>query len=140
MKKDKRKKYSRSIFVGLAAGLVLLPGLLQAADVKSEQVTVTATRSEKSLKDAPGAITIVTQEDLADMPDGDLLEAIQETAGITLIGRSVGGRKSISIRGMDSRHSLILIDGKRIASSTSVFGHSNFENNWLTSENIERVE
>ena len=140
MKQRKRKQYRCSVLAALTAGLVLLPGLVQAEDVKVGDVTVTATRSEMSLQDAPGAITIISQEDLADMPDGDLLEAIRETAGITLIGRSVGGRKSISIRGMDSRHSLILVDGKRIASSTAVFGHSNFENNWLTSENIERIE
>lgn len=140
MKKKMRKYYRCSALAALAAGLVLMPGMVLAEDVKTGTVTVTATRSEMSLQDAPGAITIITQDDLADMPDGDLLEAIRETAGITLIGRSVGGRKCISIRGMDSRHSLILVDGKRIASSTAVFGHSNFENNWLTSENIERIE
>lgn len=140
MKQKKKKEYRCSVFAALAAGFILLPGLVLAEDVKTDSVTVTATRSEVSLQDAPGAITIITQEDLADMPDGDLLEAIRETSGISLIGRSVGGRKSISIRGMDSRHSLILVDGKRIASSTAVFGHSNFENNWLTSENIERIE
>jgi len=134
------KKRNHSALAALTAGLVLLPGIGFAEDVEIGPVTVTATRSEVSLQDAPGSITIITKEDLATLPDGDLLEAIRETSGISLIGRSVGGRKSISIRGMDSRHSLILVDGKRIASSTAVFGHSNFENNWLTSENIERIE
>lgn len=140
MKERKKKQYRCSVLAAVATGMVLCPGVVLSEDIKTDQVTVTATRSETSLKDAPGAITIITKEDLADMPDGDLLEAIRETAGISLIGRNVGGRKSISIRGMDSRHSLILVDGKRIAASTAVFGHSNFENNWLTSENIERIE
>ena len=140
MKHTLMKKHNHSALAALTAGLVLLPGIGLAEDVKIGPVTVTATRSEVSLQDAPGSITIIGKEDLADLPDGDLLGAIRETSGVSLIGRSVGGRKSISIRGMDSRHSLILVDGKRIASSTAIFGHSNFENNWLTSENIERIE
>jgi outer membrane receptor for ferrienterochelin and colicins len=131
--------YRKPVLAMLAAGLVVT-GPALAEDVETGSVTVTATRSEISLEDAPGAITIISAEDLADMPEGDLMEAVRETPGITMIGRSVGGRKSISIRGMDSRHSLILIDGKRIAASTAIFGHSNFENNWLNSDNIERIE
>ena len=95
---------------------------------------------ERPIADAPGAITIITREDLAALPDGDLFEAIRETTGISLVGVGVGGRKTISIRGMEARHSLILIDGKRVASSVAVLGHSNFENNWLSSGNIERIE
>ena len=136
----KKQKQYRPVLLALITAGLILPATASAQDIKTGPVTVTATRSETLLEDAPGAITIVSGDDLADMPDGNLLDAIRETPGISLIGRSVGGRKSISIRGMDSRHSLILVDGKRIASSSAVFGHSNFENNWLTSENIERIE
>jgi outer membrane receptor for ferrienterochelin and colicins len=112
---------------------------VSAKDVRTESVTVTATRSEVSLQDAPGAITIITQEDIKDMPAGDLLEIIRETAGISMIGRGLG-RRNISLRGMESRHTLILVDGKRIAVPGSNFGHANYKNNWVDPENIERIE
>lgn len=124
----------------LAVGFMLLPDKLWAEDANIEPITVTATRMERPVADAPGAITIISREDLAALPDGDLFEAIRETTGISLVGIGIGGRKSISIRGMEARHSLILVDGKRVASTVTVFGHSNFENNWLTSDNIERIE
>ena len=111
-----------------------------AAEMKLEKTVVTATRTPVSLRDAPGAVTIITAEDIKDIPAGDILDIIRGTAGISLIGRSVGGRNVVSIRGFDSRNSLIMIDGKRIVASDPVFGHSDFEQNWVPIESIERIE
>jgi outer membrane receptor for ferrienterochelin and colicins len=111
-----------------------------AAEAEIEETVVTATRTAVSLKDAPGAITVITAEDIKDMNANDILDIIRESAGISLIGRGVGGRNVISIRGLNSWHSLIMIDGKRISASDAAFGHSDFEQNWVPLENIERIE
>ena len=108
--------------------------------VKLEKTVVTATKTEVSLKDAPGAIIIITAKEIEAIPAGDILEIIREKAGIFLSGRTMGGRKTISIRGLENRHSLILIDGRRIAASDAVMGHSDFENTWVPIESIERIE
>ena len=122
--------------------LILSPAMVFAGDelIVAKEVVVTATKAEIPIEEAPGAITIITREEIEDKAPRDILDVIRETTGISLIGRSVGGRKSISIRGLDSRHTLLLVDGKRIAASTAIFGHSNFENNWIATENIERIE
>jgi outer membrane receptor for ferrienterochelin and colicins len=92
------------------------------------------------LKDAPGAITIVTAEEIKDIAANDILDIVRETAGVSLVGRGVGGRTVISIRGLDSRQTMILIDGKRVPASDPVFGHSDYEQNWIPIEAIDHIE
>jgi outer membrane receptor for ferrienterochelin and colicins len=105
-------------------------------ETEMEKTVVTATRTEVSLKDAPGAITIVTAEEIKDIAANDILDIVRETAGVSLVGRGVGGRTVISIRGLDSRQTMILIDGKRVPASDPVFGHSDYEQNWIPIEAI----
>ncbi|MBN1904053.1 MAG: TonB-dependent receptor [Deltaproteobacteria bacterium] len=109
-------------------------------ETKLEKTVVTATRTEVSLKDAPGAISVITADEIKDMAVDDVLDIIRETAGVSLIGRGVGGRTVISIRGLESHQTLMMVDGKRIAASDPIFGHSDFEQNWIPIESIERVE
>ncbi len=128
-------------FLFLLLGGIFFSPLLSSsamADTKIDDTVVTATRTPVSLKDAPGAVTIITAEELQDIPANDVLDIIRETAGVSLIGRGVGGRSVMSIRGLNAWHALILIDGKRVAASDPVFGHSDFEYNWIPLEEIER--
>ncbi|KHD10153.2 hypothetical protein PN36_24715 [Candidatus Thiomargarita nelsonii] len=115
-----------------------------APSVMAEEVlapiVVTATRTEQQLEDAPAAMTVITQEDLKNAPVRDIMDAIRESTGINLFGRGVGSRKVIMIRGMESQHSLILVDGKRINGTDDVVGHSDFQYSWLPMEAIERIE
>jgi len=107
---------------------------------QDETIVVSATRTEVSLQDAPGAITVITADDIADTAARDLVDILSSTPGISLAGRGVGGRKTISIRGAENRHTLILIDGRRITASNAVMGHANYENSWIPVEDIERIE
>ncbi len=106
-----------------------------------EQITVTtATKTEVDIKDAPASTSVITREELKKRPVKDLVDMIRESTGITLSGRGVGGRKVITIRGMESHQSLMLIDGKRINATDNVLGHSDFQNSWLPIDAIERIE
>ena len=107
---------------------------------EEDTMIVTATRTQTELENAPGAVTVIDRQMIEEAPARDLVDIIAETPGISLIGTGVGGRKTLSIRGADSRHTLILIDGRRIAASDAVIGHSNFENSWVPLEEIERIE
>ena len=59
---------------------------------------------------------------------------------MSLQGRSIGGRKVLSLRGMDSKHTLFLVDGRRVGASDGVIGHSDFQYDWIAVEDIERIE
>ena len=111
----------------------------EATKLKSIKVTTT-TKTEVDLRDAPASVTVITAEELERRPVKDLMEAIRETPSIRLEGRGVGGRKVMTVRGMESHQSLIMIDGKRISMSDNVLGHSDFQFNWIPMDAIERIE
>lgn len=104
-----------------------------------DPIVITATSGERFLEDAPASVTVVTGEELRERPVQDLASAIEGTPGVQLTGIGLG-RRGISIRGMQPDHSLILVDGMRINSSSSAVQHSDYELGWVPAEAIERVE
>ena len=111
-----------------------------AAKSTLPQVTVTATRNEIDVRTAPASVTVYDREQIENHASDDLLDVIEETPGLTLSGRQVGGRKVIALRGMNSAHTLMLIDGRRISASDDVVGHSDYQYGWVPLSAIERVE
>lgn len=78
------------------------------------EIVVTATGYEQALKDAPASISVVTREELQRRQFRDLAEALQNVEGIDVLGGTgKTGGLDISIRGMPSEYTLILIDGRR---------------------------
>lgn len=114
------------------------------ADEREEKVlpavTVTATMSDHEARTAPASVTIVPRQELETRNAVDLLDAVRGTPGITLSPRQVGGRKTLALRGLEGRHTLTLIDGRRISPSDDVVGHSDYQYGWLPMSAIERVE
>ena len=130
-----------ALLTGITAAFAFPAHARAAADeTRIETTVITATRTDTAIKDAPGAVTVVTAEDIRDMAANDILDIVRESAGVSLIGRGVGGRSVISLRGLESQQTLILVDGRRVAASDPVFGHSDFEQNWVPIESIERIE
>jgi len=92
------------------------------------------------LRLVPATVSLIDGEALSVAGGGNLLEAMRETSGLNLVGRGVGGRKVMLLRGMESRHSLFLVDGRRISSTDDVVGHSDFQYDWIPASAVERVE
>lgn len=130
------------------AQLALLSSLLLAASAAQAvepsetlpQVVVSATRHAMALADAPAAISVVTATQIEQRGADNVLEALRGETGISLFGRTISGRKTISLRGMDARHTLFLVDGRRIGASDGVIGHSDFQLDWVAVDDIERIE
>lgn len=117
------------------------PALAQVAEPPLQQaVVVSATRHAMALMDTPASISVVTPQDIADRGADNVFEALRGEPGITSIGRTISGRRNISIRGMDGRHTLYLVDGKRISNSDGVVGHSDFQYDWVAVQDIARIE
>lgn len=102
-------------------------------------IVVTATASERPVADAPASVTVIDGATLRERPVHDLADAVRDTVGIGLDDAGLG-RRGISVRGMSSEHTLMLIDGQRINTSASAIAHSDFELGWVPTEAIERVE
>ena len=115
-------------------------GSARAADDAPQTVVVTATRRAMPLVDAPAAMSVVNAEQIADHGADNVFEALLGEAGLSLQGRTIGGRRTLSLRGMEFRHTLFLVDGKRIGGTDGVVGHSDFQYDWVAAEDIERIE
>jgi len=103
-------------------------------------ITVTATRHEQDARTAPASVTVVNRAAIQSKASDDLLSAIEDTPGLTLSPRQVAGRRTFSLRGMDSRHTLMLIDGRRISATDDVVGHSDYQYGWVPLASVERIE
>ncbi len=104
------------------------------------QVVVSATRHAIALADAPAAITVINAESVAERGSDNLLAVLRTEPSVSSFGRPIGGRKALSLRGMDPRHTLILVDGQRIAASDGLVGSSDFQLDWTGAVDIARVE
>lgn len=115
-----------------------------AVDVKADTITVvSATGQLQELRDAPASISVITQEDLEKQPVYDLSQVLREMPGVTGGLASSGEISKISIRGMDQKYTLFLVDGRRVGYS----GQTNYREdlgrqdlNWIPPEMIERIE
>ncbi len=105
-----------------------------------QTIVITATRYAMLSTDAPAASSVITRRDIEARGADNVLDAIRGETGLSLQGRAVGGRKVLSIRGLDSRHALFLVDGKRIGASDGVIGASDFQYDWIAVDDIDRIE
>ncbi len=127
-----------------AAALLMLAGVAQAdphsAATELDTITVTATMSPHQTRTAPASVTIVPREELEIRNANNVLEAVRGQPGVTMTGQGTAGRKTITLRGMDGRHVLTMVNGRRIAASDDIVGHSDYQYNWTPMSSIERIE
>ena len=78
------------------------------------EVVVSASGFEQELKQAPASITVIKREELASKRSSSLAEALADAEGVD-VGNTAGktGGLNISLRGMPSDYTLVLVDGRR---------------------------
>ncbi len=109
-----------------------------------DTVVVTASGFEQKITDAPASISVVTREDLAKRPYMTLLDAVRDLEGVD-VGetRDKTGQGSISLRGMGSDYTLILVNGRRQNNHGDIYPN-NFGGNQFNHipplDAIERIE
>lgn len=77
----------------------------------NEQV-VTASGYSQNIKEAPASTSIIGREEILTRPIRDIGDAVQDVPGV-YVEQDKTGQNSISMRGLSSSYTLILIDGKR---------------------------
>ncbi len=104
---------------------------------KLREVVITATRWQAALDAVPSPVSVVSREAIEDRPGNLLSSAMDGIPGVFI--RSYGGGGSvqtISMRGMEPEHTLVLIDGQRYNSFQN--GQSDF--GILSSAGVDRIE
>jgi vitamin B12 transporter len=123
----------------LAAACALgLPGAAFAqAATDLDEVIVTATRTAITVDDALAAVEVIDSEEIARSQARSLPELLRGRAGVNLVNQGgVGKLTTLFLRGSESDHVLVLVDGVRIGSATS--GLAAFQD--LPIDQIDRVE
>lgn len=84
-------------------------------------IVVSAAGYEQDIKNAPASISVVTKDDIEKKNASNIAELLSDIPGVDI--RNGVGKTSnlnISIRGMGSNYTLILIDGRRQTTSSDV--------------------
>lgn len=105
--------------------------------LKLPDVVISANRQVQARNDSSAANTVFTRDDIDRLQPTSLTDLLSRVPGVQVA--PTGGRGSlpgIYIRGTKSAQSLVLVDGQRIANTTS--GDSGLQ--YLNVDQIERVE
>src|SRR5690554_6397227 len=101
-------------FVGTLALLATSVALANQESVRLADTVVTAAGYEQKITDAPASISVISQEDLQRNRYSNLAQALDGVEGVDIRqGTGKTGGLNISLRGMLSEYTLILIDGRR---------------------------
>jgi len=117
-----------------------VPGRPASGDADSSPLTtieVTATRVAETVDASLADVSVITRRDIDASGSVDLADLLRLQAGLD-IARSggAGEQTAVFLRGTNSNHVLVLIDGVRVASSNT--GAFAFEN--LPLDAVERIE
>ncbi|CDH26122.1 ligand-gated channel protein [Xenorhabdus bovienii] len=130
----------RKIVLGIIAAIS--SGTVLAANNGEDKIVVTtAAGFQQKIEDAPASISVVSREQLETKSYRDVTDALKDVPGVVVTGGGSGS--DISIRGMGSKYTMILIDGKRVDSrNTRPNGdESGIEQGWMPPlASIERIE
>lgn len=134
----KTSPHPTTLLALLTAMAATLPGA-GFAQTTLQTVVVTGSATEKSLADAPASIGLVTREQIEARPVIELAELLGSVPGVTLT-RSGNGVPAVQIRGLASSYTLVLVDGRRVNSTSAVFRGNDYDLGWVPAEEIERIE
>lgn len=123
---------------------VLLPGQEASTEQKKaltlhHEVTVTANRIDTPVKETASAVTVITREDLERTHKSTVLEALQNVLGVLIVQNGpAGASASVLLRGANSEHTLIMLDGVELNDPITPSRSSDLAH--LTTASVERIE
>ncbi|MBS0570801.1 MAG: TonB-dependent receptor, partial [Proteobacteria bacterium] len=100
-------------------------------------IEVTASRVAQTVDASLADVSVITRADIDASNAPDLLEVLRLQAGVDIVRTGgAGAQTNVFLRGSNSNHVLVLIDGVRVASAnTGAFAWEN-----LPLDSIERIE
>jgi vitamin B12 transporter len=105
--------------------------------VRTDPIVVTATRTAQTADETLASVTVITREEIERRQPQNIVDLLRTQAGIDLTrSGGPGGDVALFMRGTNSNHTLILIDGVRVASLNS----GTFDWRSLSMAQIDRIE
>jgi vitamin B12 transporter len=109
----------------------------QSSATDLDRVTVTGTRTAVTVDQSLAAVDVIDRDEIERSQSHSLLQLLRGRAGINLVNQGGPGKvTTLFLRGTESDHALVLVDGVRIGSATS--GLTALQD--IPVETIERIE
>ncbi len=139
-----KKDLSKLVLTTLLTGSVLWGGTAFAAEENLQEfsldtMVVTATRTAMTVKETPSTVEIVDSKKLEQTQAKTLHDALKGALGVNVFN-DFQGRSNVSIRGSESRHVLIMVDGKRLGGELAYNSANAWDVDRIRMEDVERVE
>ncbi|HOT43995.1 MAG TPA: TonB-dependent receptor [Spirochaetota bacterium] len=112
----------------------------KAEDQKAKnEIIITATKSGINKKETGSSITVITAEEIDQTKKMKVVDMLKNIPGVSVSQSSpLGGIADLYMRGTQSNHTTVLIDGVKVNDPSST-GHG-FDFAHLTTDNIDRIE
>ncbi len=123
--------------LGRLAGLSLFAASLQAAEETPLTINITAGRTPQSNVDTLASVTVIDRAEIERRQASSVQEALRGVPGLAFSNNGgLGKASSVFLRGTESDHVLVLIDGIRVGSAT--LGTTSFQD--IPIDQVERIE
>jgi len=136
-----KKILSRLLVLSLLSVASLPAWADESAEFNLDQVVVTATKTEKSIKEVSSSVSVITEEMMKNSNAKNVADLLTMLPGVKIQSTgNLGGDRGISMRGINggpgSQKVLLLLDGRPANSAYE----SGINWNTVPLENIERIE
>jgi vitamin B12 transporter len=120
--------------------LAALPGVCRAAEADELQtIVITATRIPTPVLQVASSITVVTAADIEARQERTFADVLKDIPGLNVVQTGgPGGETSVFMRGTNSNHTKVFIDGIDVSDPSNATGAFDFGQ--LLTQDIERVE
>ncbi|MDP6502322.1 MAG: TonB-dependent receptor, partial [Planctomycetota bacterium] len=122
-----------------------VPGVTGICEAQEEAgtelpaVVVTASRLEEKAEDVASTTTVIRSSDMRARQQRKVLDALRDVPALDVVQTGPkGSRTSVYIRGSNSEHTLVLIDGVEV--NEAISSGRTFDFAQLTDDNIDRIE
>lgn len=112
---------------------------LMAADevIKVGEVVVTATKIEEAIEETTSDVTVISSEDIKQMNTQFVSDVLRGVSELNVVQNGGAGKQSaIVLRGGNTEHTLVMIDGVKVKSTTT----GTFDFSGINVDDIERIE
>jgi vitamin B12 transporter len=132
----------KSLFLAVTAFISTLANLAAAStelEDGPETIVVTATRIPTPELQVASSISVITADDIAARQIQTLSDVLKDVPGLNVIQTGgVGGQTSVFMRGTNSNHTKVLVDGIDVSDPSSPVG--TFDFGQFPSQDIQKVE
>lgn len=100
---------------------------------------VTATKTQLEKKEVPTAVEVITAQKIKDLGAYSVQDALRLASNVDVQDNGMTGNQ-VMLRGNDTMHTLILIDGKRMAAENTQSSQNAYELKRINIADVERIE